>query len=230
MSASTISALERLQQIEPPLELSRQALWEAVGPAMLSENLGLQEIISILKSQEFREEVRAGKVTVGMIKPRLEEAVKDGTVQTVKDWERAQEIINIISSQIDTILQISVQFTEPMVEEFYAGKPKEAQLQNPPINPDRYGQRHENRWQEFMALMTSAPVTFLILAKEDGTAIDTWRQMLGGSWDINQAKPGSLRATYPHENHNNIFHGSDSPESVLKELDFLIAYLEQCLS
>lgn len=230
MSASTITALESLRQIEPPKELSRQALWEASLSAFLTEKVGLREIIDILKSDDFRQEVLRGKVTIGMIKPSLDEAVKDEAVQSDTDWDRAQELIQVISDKLDVILQISIRFTEAMVNQFYEGMPKDTQMTQSPANPNRYGQTHQTRWEEFVALMTGAPATFLILAKEDGRAIETWRKMMGGSWDISQAEPNSLRATYPIENHNNVFHGSDSPASVFKELDFLIAYLEESIS
>ena len=68
--------------------------------------------------------------------------------------------------------------------------------------------------------MTSGPIVALALCKVD--AIKAWRQMMGptDSTKARKEAPTSLRALYGTDNTMNACHGSDSPLSAARELNF----------
>jgi nucleoside-diphosphate kinase len=63
--------------------------------------------------------------------------------------------------------------------------------------------------------MTSSPVIVLALAGKD--AITIARKMMGKTFG-SQAEPGTIRGDFGVSNSYNLVHGSDAPESAVKEI------------
>lgn len=189
------------------------------------------QIANILASPEMKKLIESEKITLGMIKPELGENMdfSNFPVNSLADSDLTTELINQIKPPLKPLIALSLQMTPEMIDQFYAGNPKINQEHIPPERHIRYNRIHENRWQEFMSLMLRGPVTFIILQSSEGSAITEWRRQIGHSWNtkvVKRENPESLRARYSSSNHNNIFHGSDSPESVAKEINFVINYLQ----
>jgi len=227
--------LDKLRHLPIPEELTRKRLDETLAQALLgSAELEpyIDEIVQVLRSQELSQLINEGEITLAMIKPRLEDAISDnaGVETTRDDASLAALLEHSIQPPLSSVFEVSMIFTEEMVNEWYGGSPKERQLQLPPENPHRYGMEFQNRWEEFMALMTKGPVTFLLLYDEGGNAVQLWREQMGNDWHMIRVKekyPDSLRARYGVDNHNNLLHGSDSPESVRREVAFVADKLEK---
>lgn len=82
--------------------------------------------------------------------------------------------------------------------------------------------------------MSSGPLVLLVL--ERANAIEEWRKQMGPT-DIEKARShfGSIRGKFGRHNrppHENVVHGSDSPESAVRELTYFydeLVYLPPCL-
>jgi len=68
-----------------------------------------------------------------------------------------------------------------------------------------------------VTFMTSAPIT--VMAWEGPSAVKTARGLMGAT-DSLKAEPGTLRREYGTDNRYNFVHGSDSPESASREIQF----------
>lgn len=65
--------------------------------------------------------------------------------------------------------------------------------------------------------MTSGPVVVMVVEKENGV---TANRELIGSTNPQEAAPNSLRAVYGTSKSRNAVHGSDSPQSAQREINF----------
>src|SRR5260221_2804482 len=220
--------IEHLKSIPIPEELNRENISKLYVQGLLGEiglsPTGIEDIREILESKEFEVIVKEGKVSLALIKPDLEAAVPQRGTRHRSDAEIVEQIRHDIQSPLREIFSISLVLTDEMVEEWYVGKPKQQQVGIPPFDENRYGLHHNSRWDEYKSLMLRGPVTFLLLYSEDGKAVEHWRQQMGNHWNIEKAKemfPNSLRAKYAKDNHNNLLHGSDSPESAIREIRLL---------
>ncbi len=72
--------------------------------------------------------------------------------------------------------------------------------------------------------MSSGPICVQVLEGED--AISRNREVMGAT-DPAKAEPGTLRALYADSLDENAVHGSDSPQSAEREIDFFFAPDEQ---
>ena len=73
--------------------------------------------------------------------------------------------------------------------------------------------------------MTSGACVFMVLRNENSpNAIDHFRKLIG-STDPAEAEEGTIRKMYAESLERNSIHGSDSPESVLKECDLMFPEL-----
>lgn len=256
---------------EPPQPTAEQRLSEerAVAQAMLGSNQEsakayLQQSLKILKSPEFRnliapdqseqrESEQPKQVTLAMIKPRAMEDIDRSTlpdeVNPFNDGQVANFLLDQIES-LDPIWQVSLPMNE-VVEDWYAGKPKKNQQGEPPLRMAQddteeerlfFGSEIENHWEEVKALFHGSPVTFALFYDEDGEAIESLRDQIGTTWELNVLKdkePDSLRVRHtredregkqkPYSEHSNLYHGSDSPESVQREIDIVIEIIEKYL-
>lgn len=73
--------------------------------------------------------------------------------------------------------------------------------------------------------MTSGPVTVQVLEGED--AITKNRNLMGAT-NPQEAEPGTIRADFAQSIDANAVHGSDSPQSALREVAYFFAESEIC--
>jgi len=179
----------------------------------ISENAESYEtVLSYLASPELAIDAALGKVTLALIKPSLETAMLD--TQPMSDAKAADTLEEEITN-LGIGLKFSVTLDLATVDAFYDGQPKYgSMLPNPPLTSPKY----PSRWEEFVDLMTSGPVTILILRDEESKAVERWRSQLG-HWDVEARRdPNTIRGRHARGNHNNLLHGSDSPGSAVREI------------
>lgn len=68
---------------------------------------------------------------------------------------------------------------------------------------------------ELVEFITSGPLVAMVL--EGPRAVAAARQVIGGTDPVEAAAPGSIRGDYGLEVQNNLVHGSDGPESAVRE-------------
>ena len=68
---------------------------------------------------------------------------------------------------------------------------------------------------ELVEFITSGPLVAGVIEGED--AIVAWRTMMGATKPVD-ATPGSIRADLATQMSHNVVHGSDSPESAVREI------------
>lgn len=75
---------------------------------------------------------------------------------------------------------------------------------------------HEGKpfYDDLIGFITSGPLVAIVAEGEN--AVAAWRQ-LAGATDPVKAAPGSIRADFATVMNRNIVHGSDSPESGIRE-------------
>merc|ERR1712207_44827 len=140
-------------------------------------------------------EIRVTKeYTLALVKP---DAVANG---------KADEIINRIKyEQFVIVKQEKLKLTKEKAEAFYA---------------EHKGKKF---FDELVGFMISGELVALKLEREN--AIKTWRTVMGPT-NFETAKkeaPDSVRALYATNMTKNASHGSDSPQSAKRELDFFFA-------
>lgn len=224
MSQEVIEKLRALYS-KLPERFSREHAVETIGLLGVLEQWinPVKQVRELLSSSEMEELIDDGNVTIAMIKPRLDLHMNTTAVNFNYDAGLADFLTDQIPADLEPVLSVSFQMTEAMLNEFYAGELKQ-RMQDAPKNAEG-----QTRWEMFQELMESGPVTFLILHSPEGDAIDTWRKAMGTKWNIDylrENEPDSLRAKYALTNDNNLLHGSDSPESALKELNFIIRHMK----
>lgn len=221
------SIIEKIRLAQVPEKYRREYAGSPVGGIIgLLENAteSIQPLIELLSSQETFSMIDDGHLTVAMIKPRLDKHLDraKAKVSFSGDAELTDFVTGLIKPPLEPVLSISLKMTEKDLNIFYAGEPKKRMLISPGNTPNR------NRWEDFREMMKSGPLTFILLYSHDGKAIQEWREQMGTSWDVDKIKreePHALRAL-ALSNDNNMLHGSDSPESVKRELNFLINSLK----
>ena len=72
-------------------------------------------------------------------------------------------------------------------------------------------------FEDLIDFMTSGPIQVQVLEGED--AITHYREVMG-STNPKEAAPGTLRADFADSIDANAVHGSDSPESASREIDY----------
>ncbi len=184
--------------------------------AFVPDTTNANEIIEILGDESLLKEVDSGNVTIAMIRPLLDAC-------TLEDWSDRQacEQIDYSISDLGVLSKFAVRFDDSTVNKFYAGTPKTTQLD---MKPERY-ERFENRWDEFVDLMTAGPTTVLLLYSPDGDAVELWRKQVGHYDIVNKRDSNTIRGKFGLDNYNNLVHGSDSIESVKKELKIMQSLL-----
>ena len=72
-------------------------------------------------------------------------------------------------------------------------------------------------FEDLIKFMTSGPIQFQVLEGEN--AIFNYREVMG-STNPKEATPGTIRADFAESIDANAVHGSDSPESAKREIDY----------
>lgn len=228
--------IDRLKTIEVPETFSRQRMWEFLAQGTLGRLQEpvpfVEELTDILRSDEFGKLVAEGKITLAIVKPKLDtsidpEAIRGAPKLAFDDPSLTEFLLRQIKSPLELVFHASLIMNAGMVDAFYSDGPKQKMERLPPEFPERY-QNAQNRWDEWAAYMTSGPVTFALLFSADGQAVDHWRTQMGKDWNVDrlkQTEPNSLRAK-AKDRDRNLLHGSDSPQSVRREIGLLINFLE----
>ena len=78
---------------------------------------------------------------------------------------------------------------------------------------------HEGKpfFPSLLEFITSGPVVAAIL--EGPRAVAAFRQLAGGTDPVEKATPGTIRGDLGLETQFNLVHGSDSPNSAVREID-----------
>lgn len=225
--------IDRLKALEMPEVLSRQRAWELFAQGTLGHLGDLAPftggLMAILESQDFKSLVSEGKITLAMIKPRLDDSIDPNAIGDVplNDLSLAQFFLSRVRPPLEPTIHASLVMTNSMVDKFYDDGPKQKMQRLPAEFPIRHPQA-QNRWDEWVENMTGGPATFAPLFSSDGQAVDHWRTQMGDDWNVDRLKqnhPNSLRAM-AKDTDRNLLHGSDSPESVRREINLLISFLE----
>lgn len=80
-------------------------------------------------------------------------------------------------------------------------------------------------FKSLVSFMSSGPVMIQVLAGEN--AITRYRELMGAT-NPKEAKPGTIRARFADSIDENAVHGSDSPETAKKEIEFFFSKEEIC--
>ena len=75
-------------------------------------------------------------------------------------------------------------------------------------------------FEDLVAFMTSGPVQVQVLEGEE--AISKYREVMGNT-NPQEAAPGTIRADFADPIDANAVHGSDSPESAKREIEYFFA-------
>ena len=199
--------MERVPFFSPELDRS----------SPLNDVESIKSALALLDDPQLKEEIIQGNVTLAMIRPHVG---PDANNLGLDDLSAAEQIENMIN-ELGVLAKFSFHFTAQSAHEFYQGDPEASMSQEPARNPERY----PNRWPEFIDFMSSGPTTVLLLHSPNGDAIPKWRSHLG-HWNIDKVRdPSTIRGKLGVNKYNNLVHGSDAPESVLRELPII----QKCL-
>lgn len=173
----------------------------------------IDTVLDILSDSILRDEILAGNVTLAMIRPNVG---PEANTEGLPDSECAVQIEEMIMG-LGELAKFSFRFIKDAAEEFYGGGPEISMSKETPRNPDNY----KTRWPEFIDFMTSGPTTVLLLHSPGSDAIAKWRSHLG-HWNIDEVRDTStIRGQLGVSKYNNLVHGSDAPEAVLRELNII---------
>lgn len=179
------------------------------------------ETIGVLEDPRLQEEIAAGNISLAMIRPHVG---PEANVLGLPDLEASDEIEGLIQG-LGFTAKFSFQFTKEAVEDFYGGDPRDGMSQGIAKDSGKYA----NRWLEFVDFMTSGPTTAILLYSPNGDAIQSWRSHLG-HWNIDKERdPNTIRGKLGVDKFNNLVHGSDSPQSVSRELEIIKSCLHGSL-
>lgn len=208
----TLSKLRAIQVSDP--SITRTAINKAVAgrrdltPKDLREilEIGQKEhariglMIETLEHPNMEPLVDAGNISFGMIKPHRDEAIwAQGT-----DEEVADQVIAAIRPPLDVAVAQPIWIPSQVVRSFYGHLPE------PVIT----------RLEGFMS---GGATTALLLHEANGNAVNEWRSQMGSTRahaNTDEAHTLRYRFRTPSGVENNVAHGSDSIESVKRELAF----------
>lgn len=239
------NAIERLKVLSEklPAHLSRAHAMEAeqdhgTHGGLIAGLLGLLEISAnpvaevrkILGSREMKKLILANRVTVGMIKPRLDLHLDKAKAQVNfdTDAELTDFLMDKIKRPLVPVIAVSFMMDDNKLNEFYGGNPKNKKryektakyrMENSPGDSEG-----KTRWDEFREMMLAGPVTMFLLASDDNNAVEEWRAQMGPSWDVTKALPYQLRYL-AKSNVSNMSHGSESTKAALTECLFMMHQL-----
>jgi nucleoside diphosphate kinase len=178
---------------------------------------GTQQLINRLQGESIHEKIHSNHMTLAMIRPSTE-----FSVNFTNKHAAAEDILEEHIESLGIHTKLSLALDEEAVTDFYADTISRQMDKPPELNFIM-----QSRWHEFQQLMTSGPSVVMLLESHDQNAVDTWRAQLG-HWNIEASRdPSTLRGKFGVHNHNNLFHGSDSPEAALHELHIIIGCLKR---
>ena len=124
------------------------------------------------------------------------------TLSIIKPDATARNLTGAINNMIEQaglriVAQKRVRITKEQAETFYAVH------------------RERPFFRDLVAFMTSGPVVVQVL--EGNNAIAKYREVMGAT-DPAKAAPGTIRKTYAKSIQDNSVHGSDAPETAIREI------------
>lgn len=196
------------ESIRLPFYDSKLARTEITDTVMYPES-----VKKLLIDDRVIEAAYRGNLTLAMIRPKVG---PEANLRGLSD-ESCAELVEEMIEGMGVVAKFSFTFTEDIVDEFYSGLPQATMERNVPQDPSRF----ESRWPEFKEFMASGPTTALLLFSPNGDAIERWRAHLG-HWNIEKYRdPATIRGSLGVDIFNNLVHGSDSPDSVVRELGLI---------
>lgn len=186
-----------------------------------------------LHSSDLRQMIREGETTLAMIKPRADDVHENSQdfphELRNNDYEATEFFIQKIqerAGKFSHLYSISMIMSPNQVELFY-GNVK-------PRLMERYPSDWTKIWDRNVDYYTGHPITFLMIHRPISGTTDTiqwWRNQLGPT-DPKDARQKrltrlTLRAMYGKGDNlpNNLFHGSDSQQSLYDEIAMLSEFL-----
>jgi len=172
------------------------------------ERKKLHKINEVLRHPELQAFIDEGKITFGVIKPQA----YAGRNLPEDDDEAARILMDEIGDE-NIVFSFPTILTEQQVEQFYGDVKEKYQA---------IVEQGRSVWDSISEFAQSGPLTFMLIYREDGDAITWWREKMGKTRP-NEASPSSIRGKYALQENlpNNLTHGSDSVESVKKEVNIL---------
>lgn len=175
----------------------------------------IELIIKVLSHPGLKTLAEEGKITFGMIKPHIE----DGN-NLPSDQDDAAEIIASEIGDDHIIFNQPFFMTPDVVEAFY-----------PHVKESLTSHGDTESWNNFETFMSTAPINLLLLYFPEGDAVTSWRNLMGPTMPdrARSEAPDSIRGRHATELPNNIVHGSDSSESVIKEIGIFVTAFTRLL-
>ena len=169
----------------------------------------LKGINAILNHPALQTLIGEGKITLGIIKPQA----YDGKGLPEDDDEAVRELMQEIGEE-NIVFSFSTKLTPDHVDKFYADvKDQYSRIKVDDIT---------TVWDTIYNFGFSGPLTFILIYREEGDAVEWWRNRMGKT-RASEADPESIRGKHAIEERlpNNLTHGSDSVTSVKQEVGVL---------
>ncbi len=208
---------QEFNSVQPPYSLSRRDLSDEISVGLRNETLSLgalelerlHKINEVLQHPALDTMIEEGNLTLGIIKPHAHE----GRDLPDRDQEAADKLIDEVGRD-NIVFSFSSRLNNEQAVRFYSDvKPIYEKIQ---AGPDK------TVWDTISEFAQSGPLTFLLIYRSEGDAVSWWRNRMGKT-RANEADPNSIRGKYAIQDKlpNNLTHGSDSVDSVKKEIGFL---------
>lgn len=181
----------------------------------------LYEAIKLVEDPLLKQQIYLGNVTLAMIRPSIG---PEDNILGLPDLEAEARIEEMIHD-LGFLAKFSIRLDQQAIEEFYSGSPEERMLKQEAEKPETY----DSRWPEFVDFMISGPTTIILLHEQNGDAVQTWRNHLG-HWNVEKKRDlSTIRGKLAVDQYNNLVHGGDSPESVIRELGIVSRVLSRSI-
>lgn len=102
------------------------------------------------------------------------------------------------------------------------------------LTKDKAGEFYAVHWglpffDQLTSFMSSGPAVVMVLEHEEHEAYKLWRQIIGAT-NPRKADPDTIRAIFSKQTgeiyNENCVHGSDSPETAAKEINYFFPHLK----
>jgi nucleoside-diphosphate kinase len=209
----------QLERADVPFHISsRKGATEAARyPERISiselEKEKYKKILELLSHPELESAIADGHFTLGIIKAQANQ----GRGLPESDEEAANALLQEVRLRgVNVVFAVNLHLTRKEAEIFYAEHSKQPWF------------------GDLINFTISGPKTYLLIQDRSGEATQKWRDEIGtthapeGERVLGHPERPTLRALYrdPNNSSNNVFHGSDSPESAAREISILRDYIE----
>lgn len=211
--------IERLKSVELPASFSASRRVAADTIENLNreklalgnlEKRRLHLMVEVLSHPELGQLIEENKVTLAIIKPSSHR----GRNLPTKDQSAANYLLSEIGDK--AVFNINLKISKRQAKQFYA--PNRERF----INKTAENRPGTTIWDSMTEFASSGPMTFVLIHKEDGGAVEWWRDKMGHTRS-DRANPDSIRGRHAMVEYlpNNLVHGSDSVGEVKREVGVL---------